>query len=353
MRRKKQVIRKNKMIKTKRKRRIRKTIDWTKLAYIEGQQQGNHHRMSDENHQHKFVNRLWTEWILSNRVNVSKNNGRQYHEAAASFLAGYGNAVGIQQKDWVLVPTTQSIGAIVSVMNEEKTILSILNQLQRLPLDEIIFVVNGSKDLSFHLIRNHSDSVIIHYPHPIGHDVGRAIGAKLANSDILLFMDGDFPVFAEHLVPFIDAVERGLDVALNDISPYIGLFSGRDAVTMIKQFLNRSLSRPDLGANSLTAVPHALSKKAVQSITYTKLMVPPIAQAAAILNGLNIGAPMSVDVITKNRLRADNMGTDNSVSEMIIGDHVEALNIVMEVRGARMLFEDSIRQRMKVGVDVD
>jgi hypothetical protein len=351
--RRKRVIRKKKIVRKKQKRSIKKRLSWIKAAYTEGLRQGYEHRMSEGKNQHKFINQLWNHWIISNRTHVRKNKGRLYHKAVSSFLKGYGSAAGIQPGDRVLVPTTKSIGVIITVMNEEKTILSVLNQLRRLPLDEIIFVVNGSKDQSFQLIRNHSEAVIIHYPQPLGHDVGRAAGAKMAKSDILLFIDGDFPVFAEHLVPFIDAVERGFDVALNDISPYIGMFSGRDAVTVIKQFLNRSLSRPDLGANSLTAVPHALSRRAIQSITYANLMVPPKAQAAAILNGLKIGSPMSVDVITKNRIRDNNKGTANSVAEMIIGDHVEALNVAMEARGPRMFFEDSIRQRSHAEVEVD
>lgn len=354
--RRKRVVRKKKIRKKKVLQRQRgtakKTANWTKKAYAAGKREGKSHRMTNEKNQHKFVNSLWNHWIHSNRnrVNVLKNNRRPYHKAAASFLKGYSHAAGIQLHNWVLAPTTQSIGAIVTVMNEEKTIRSVIKQLQRLPLDEVIFVVNGSRDQSFHFIRNHSNAMIIHYPHPIGHDVGRAIGAKMAKSDILIFLDGDFPVSAEHLVPFIDAVERGLDVALNDISPYVSLFSKWDPVTIMKQFLNRSLSRSDLRANSLTAVPHSLSKKAVQTITYANLMVPPKAQVVAILNGLNIGAPMSVNVISKNRIRANNRGKVNSVSEMIIGDHVEALNTAMEVRGPRILHEDTIRERLHAGV---
>jgi glycosyltransferase involved in cell wall biosynthesis len=235
-------------------------------------------------------------------------------------------------------------------MNEETSIRSVIKQLRRLPLDEMVIVVNGSNDQSFHLIRNHSNATIIHYPDPIGHDVGRAIGARITNADILLFLDGDFSIPAEHVVPFIEAVGDGLDVALNNISPYIGNFSARDEVTIVKQFLNVTMGRADLQANSLTAIPHALSKKAVQSIHYTNLMVPPKALVAAIINNLRIGCPASVNVFIPNKIRTNNIGKTNRVSEMIIGDHIEALQEAMEARGARLSFKDGMRNREFAGV---
>ncbi|KKO54344.1 hypothetical protein XI25_09570 [Paenibacillus sp. DMB20] len=242
------------------------------------------------------------------------------------------------------------MAAIVMVMNEKDTILQVIEQLQRMPLHEMIFVVNGSTDESFEMIRNQSDATIVHYQRALGHDVGRAIGAKLADSDILLFLDGDFPVMAEQLVPFIDAIERGTDIALNNITPYIGLFSGRDAVTTVKEFLNRSMSRGDLEANSLTAVPHAMRKEAAGMIGYGNLAIPPKAQVIAIEKGLSISAPASVDVITRNRIRARNVGPNNVVSDMIIGDHIEALKAVIDSKGSRLSFPDQIRHRQIIRV---
>ncbi|GIO98821.1 hypothetical protein J14TS5_39070 [Paenibacillus lautus] len=231
------------------------------------------------------------------------------------------------------------------MMNEKDTILQLLEQLHRLPLHEIIFVVNGSTDESFEMIRNQSKAIIVHYKQALGHDVGRAVGAKLADSEILLFLDGDVPILAEHLVPFIDAIEQGSDIALNDISPLIGMFSNRDYVTIVKEFINRSMGRADLEANSLTAVPHAIKKEAAQIIGYANLSVPPKAQVIALEKGLKINAPASVDVITKNRLRARNVGLQNAVSDLIIGDHIEALKTAFDLKGPRLSFTDQIRQR--------
>jgi hypothetical protein len=296
---------------------------------------------ADPSNPHKQVNACWNDWYRS----VQRLPGSSYHPLASQFMAGYCRHKEWHSGNWVLVPSTKKIAAIVSVMNEKETILSILEQLHRLPLHEIIFIVNGSTDESFELIRNHSQATIVYYHDPLGHDVGRAIGAKLADSEILLFLDGDFAVHAEHLVPFIDSVDQGMDIALNNIAPYIGLFSSRDEVTTVKEFVNQSMARTDLGANSLTAVPHAMTKQAAEQIGYANLAVPPKAQVIAMDMGLKVGSSTSVNVITRNRIRAGNVGQNNKISDLIIGDHIEALKMVLDLKGPRLSFPDQIRQR--------
>ena len=287
------------------------------------------------------INKSWSHWYSS----VKPLPWPVYYAAAAKYAEGYCKHSKGYFGNRVLLPTDKTVAGIVMVMNEKDTILQVIEQLHRMPLHEVIFVVNGSTDESFEMIRNQSNAVIVHYHQALGHDVGRAIGAKLADSDILLFLDGDFPVLAEHLVPFIDAIERGMDIALNNISPYIGLFSDRDYVTIVKEFINRSMSRGDLEANSLTAVPHAMRKEAASIIGYSNLAVPPKAQVIAMEKGLSINAPASVDVITRNRLRTRNVGPYNAVSNMIIGDHIEALKTVIDLKGTRLSFPDQIRHR--------
>ncbi|MGO4791469.1 glycosyltransferase family A protein [Paenibacillus sp. 2KB_20] len=315
---------------------------WKEKAYTVGYQQAVHEDIEREDTDpHIKLNESWNRWYHS----VRPLPWAIYHAAASKFVEGHRKHSGIYPGNAVLLPTDKRVAAIVLVMNEKDTILQLLEQLHRLPLHEIIFVVNGSTDESFEMIRNQSKAIIVHYKQALGHDVGRAVGAKLADSDILLFLDGDVPILAEHLVPFIDAIEQGSDIALNDISPWIGMFSKRDYVTIVKEFINRSMGRADLEANSLTAVPHAIKKEAAQIIGYANLSVPPKAQVIALEKGLKINAPASVDVITKNRLRARNVGLQNAVSNLIIGDHIEALKTAFDLKGSRLSFSDQIRQR--------
>ncbi|MUG86570.1 glycosyltransferase [Paenibacillus timonensis] len=257
--------------------------------------------------------------------------------ASLAYRRGYADTAGLSTP-WLPLPLNGSASAIVTASNEEKTLPAVVAELRKLPLQEIIVVLNGCNDGSFTAVDRDPRITRLSFPERLGHDVGRAIGAAAATGDILLFTDGDLCVGAEDLAAFLIAIDQGMDLALNDLSPYLPPFSQQDEVTRCKAFLNLALGRPDLKANSLTAVPNALSRRALQTVGTAALIVPPKAQALALARGLKAGAPISVDVIRKNRIRTSNSGTGNAVAQMIIGDHMEALGEVMKTEGVRLRF---------------
>jgi hypothetical protein len=242
-----------------------------------------------------------------------------------------------------------SVAVILTVMNEEETLPKVLEQLELLQPNETIIVVNGSTDLSFVTARSAKHAIVLHYPSRLGHDVGRALGAKLASSDIILFLDGDFMIPAQRLLPFIQMIAAGYDVALNNISPYLGNFGNWDQVSIMKNYLNRMLGRSDLLANSMTAVPHALSRGAAAKIGFSLLAVPPLAQKTAITLGMKIGCAASIDVVSANKLRKINSGEHNLVADLIVGDHMEALASTIANTGSRLSYADVIRRREEAG----
>ncbi|WP_245596227.1 glycosyltransferase family 2 protein [Paenibacillus taiwanensis] len=253
-----------------------------------------------------------------------------------AYQNGYSRAAGpdLALPSVVLIPSSKRHAVIISAMNEQERIGAVLHELERLVPDELIIIVNGSTDMTLQLAREASSAAtIVHYPDAIGHDVGRSIGAKLARADVMLFTDSDFQVPAEDLGAFLWAVESGVDVALNDISPFMGTFDSRDAISHCKLWLNCTLGREDLDVNSLTAVPHALSRRTVDTIGVDALSVPPRAHALAVLHGLNVQQVHVVDVITHNRIRATNVGTHNPVAQLILGDHVEAIQEIWNWHG--------------------
>ncbi|WP_244996332.1 glycosyltransferase family 2 protein [Paenibacillus woosongensis] len=252
-----------------------------------------------------------------------------------AYRRGY-NKFAKQTVQGIPLPLYGKASAVVSACNEGSTIAAVIAELLRLPIQEIIVVLNGCKDGSFRSIESNERVTVVSYPERLGHDVARAIGASLASGDTVLFADGDIVLAAEDLAPFLVEVENGIDVVLNDISPYLPPFSKQDAVTHSKMFLNYMLGRPDLKANSLTAVPHALSRRALASLGATALIVPPKALALAIAQGLKIRAPRPVDVVRNNRLRSGNVGDGNEVSRLILGDHIEAFEAVMRLQGRRL-----------------
>lgn len=246
-------------------------------------------------------------------------------------------------------PAARRAAAVVPAQNEERTIGAVLRQLRRLPLDEVIVVVNGSRDRTAEIAAAHGCRVI-EIAGSLGHDVGRAVGAALADADICLFTDADIIVPAEDLAPFLRAVEDGVDVALNDLDRIIALPHRRHVVTLAKTFLNHVLDRPDLGLNSLTGVPHALSRRAVETIGWQRLAVPPVAHAAAVLAGLRVRAVHPVNVAARNRVHRYDSPTRLPIvlERLILGDHLEALELVKAARGARGGREDTLRQRAQM-----
>ncbi|MBD0381612.1 glycosyltransferase family 2 protein [Paenibacillus sedimenti] len=295
-----------------------------------------------------FINSLWYYYYNSERRSIPIN---RYAACAEAFLDGYCAQLGIEKPDGVLIPTLKSMAAVITVFNEEETIGHVLEQLRRLQIQEIIVVINGSTDNSFAVTRQTSPATIVHYPAAIGHDVGRSIGAMLTTADMVLFLDGDIPIKAEQLLPFIQAMDGGADVALNDLTPFIGQFALRDGVTMMKEFLNAIQGRSDLKSNSMTAIPHMLSSNAIERIGAANLIVPPKAQSLAIKLGLRICAPASIDVIKENKVTRLNTGAFNPVSNLILGDHLEAMHTLIKSHSSRLGFVDPIRKRSQLRRD--
>lgn len=218
------------------------------------------------------------------------------------------------------------VSVIIPVMNERSTLTGVLQEARQLtsPPPEIIVVANGSTDGSDKLA--HSLGVrVIYYKEPLGHDVGRSIGAKYASGDILLFLDGDMRIRALELKPYIEAVKKGVDIALNR---YSGPTQTKAAhpVVMAKHAFNAAIMRQDLRGASLTAVPHAVSRRALEAIGASALCVPPKAMAAAALRGLRIEAVHHVNVARLNPVRRRGNGGKDPLTELIVGDHIEAIH---------------------------
>jgi hypothetical protein len=272
----------------------------------------------------------FVEWMNANIYPRPEYN--RMKRLSEAFCQGYANASGRRERGIPLL-LQGSAAAVVCASSEEEHIHAMLNELERLPLQEIIVVLNGCRDNSYALSRSHRLVTVVYYPQRLGHDVGRSIGARLVGADNVLFCDGDLVIPAEDLAPFLYAVDGDCDVALNDLNKHLPMFARQDEVTCCKSFLNMVLGRSDLGANSMTAVPHALSGRLFKELNPKHLTVPPKAQAMAILGGYRVKAVHAVDVFSRNRKRRDNTGRGNAVARMIIGDHAEALQEIFERYG--------------------
>ncbi len=238
------------------------------------------------------------------------------------------------------------VSVIIPAMNEAGTIAGVIAEARKVhPRCEVIVVVNGSTDTTAAIAAKHGAKVLL-FLQPLGHDVGRSVGAEAASGDILLFTDGDLPVTAAQLRPFVAAVGGGADVALNDYSgPVSGVLP--HPVVLSKHALNLFLGRPDLKGSSLTAVPHALSRSALRVLGTEALSRPPLAHARAVMEGLQVQTVHHVPVGKLNAARRKRAGVD-PLQEVVVRDHLDALALVLQRRGPRAGFSDGARRREMV-----
>ncbi|MCL6581895.1 MAG: glycosyltransferase [Firmicutes bacterium] len=254
--------------------------------------------------------------------------------------------------------------ACIAARNEVKTVRAVLEQAAGCPLlDEVLVLVNGSTDGTGEAARAAACGgawrpglglEVVEVTEPLGHDVGRAVTARLAlerNAGVLVFLDADFPVHGQDLTPFVLAVRDGVDVALNQLTPVLAGWASEGPTASARIFLNACLGRPDLGVSSLLSVPHALSRRAVETIGPRNLAVPPLAQTLAVLAGLEVRAVHTVNVVVPNRPGPDRPRSldPRSMCELILGDHVEALVALAGRRGPRAGLGDFGRWREAAG----
>jgi hypothetical protein len=262
--------------------------------------------------------------------------GKKY---AADFMRGAGVYATVTP-----VPLQNKAAAVLYVGPGNTALHKVLSQLQSLPLHEIVLIMTHSTDEKFTLARSLPNTVIAHLPEEVDPDVGRALGAKLTSADTVLFVDGEHAVDASNLARFLWECDRRVDVALNNLSPHYGLFHQRGGVELFHEFLNMSLNRDDLRMNSMSVLPYAVSRRALDTLGAVVLSVPVKAHALAILKGLRIGLADSVAVRIP---QYDTNSGDNW--KKTAGDHVEAWREAMSVRGNRLHFADSNRNRRILG----
>ncbi len=232
------------------------------------------------------------------------------------------------------------VSVIIPVRNERDRIGKVIWNARRVhPSTEVIVVANGTTDGSQRIARK-MGAKVIDYPDSLGHDVGRGVGSQEARGEILLFLDRDLPLPFRRLRPFVKAVMDGADVVLNG---FVAPSRRRriHPVVLSKYALNIILKRPDLKGASMTAVPHALNRRALSEIGHKNLSIPPKALAIAIEQGLRIETVANIPIERWNRKRRNRPW----MRELVVGDHLEAIHWFLERKGSRGGYWDGMRER--------
>lgn len=239
----------------------------------------------------------------------------------------------------------RDLSVIIPASNEEATIGDVLTEVEHLRPKEVIVVVNGSTDRTAKISADHQHRVV-EFTERLGHDVGRTVGARLASGSALLFVDADIVIPWVDLEPFVQAIDAGFDVALNDIDSIVRKYPW-DPVSVQKAWLNVCLNQPSLQTASLTAVPNALSRRVFDYISPDDLSVPPRAYTKLVSANVSIAKANIVDVVTRNKIHTWHgwVNGHNLMEDLIVGDHLEALDwLRLEQRAAprRSVPEDDI-----------
>jgi len=258
------------------------------------------------------------------------SHGRQY---AAGFLQRHAEAEPI-----LPVPLRKTAAAVVCATLPLLGLQNVLKELVSLPLRQVIVVIYGVPADKLPTIPVHPRIVVVVRPKVTDPDVGRAIGAKLADADTLLFVDGKKSVAASVLARFIWECDGRADIALNDLPMNKIWFHQRGGIPMLQEFLNASLNRRDLKSNSLAALPYALSRQALDTIGAATLCVPAKAHAVAIMSRLRIVAGGAAG----NPYPSP---SDKFVNRIVAGDHAEAWDTAIAIRGNRLNRPDLNRNR--------
>ena len=152
---------------------------------------------------------------------------------------------------------------------------------------------------------------------------------------------------SEELYNFIKGIQQGHEIVLNNLTWSVYLKMRPHYTTVGKYMLNRYLNKKEFVVGSLIAIPHAISRKVIEKLGWWNLADPALFQAMAMSRGVDISDMASVDVIYTNKVRPVHTGTSPGspypkATSRIMGDHLRALQYVIETYGNRGGFQRTI-----------
>lgn len=224
--------------------------------------------------------------------------------------------------------------AVVPAKNEQGRIKKVLTMLKSTQVDNIIAVVNGSKDNTMKEIKSLKlkNVEILYFKQELGIDVPRAIGAYHAyksGANAVIFVDGD--LIGNIQVQINDLLQaviyKEIDLAMTDCYPDLFYRSDlAEQILIFRSLLNLKLGvYKKIGFATPSHGPHAVSRRLMELADFRDFAVPPVILAFAVRYGL------SIDVAT--RLPQNQLGSTirnyfhaKKIADTIIGDTLEAIN---------------------------
>ena len=227
------------------------------------------------------------------------------------------------------------ICAIVPAKNESGRILTVLQNLALLPIDHIILITNGCRDSTVYqsLQLRIPKLQLIYFYEPLGIDIPRSIGAKIAQSlgcDAAIFVDGDMVgTFGKNLIELIDAIVIDkVDMALTNCYP----LPPRHIEKCNPTFKWRAQLNETLGLENQLQLanpshgPHAISKKLLNTISLQEFSIPPVTLSLAKIHNLKISTGTTIPHYLLGSSVKGNTHA-NKIIDTIVGDCLEAISV--------------------------
>lgn len=227
------------------------------------------------------------------------------------------------------------VSVIVPAKNEAGRVITVLQNLAILPIDHIILIANGCRDTTVYeaLELKIPKLQLIYFHEALGIDIPRAIGAKIArmlNSDVTLFVDGDMVgTFGRNLMELIDTVRISkADMALTNCYPIPPRHIERCNPTFLwRQKLSQSLGLENKISIATPAHgPHAVSKKLLNAIDLQEFAIPPVTLALARKKHLKISIGTTIPHYLLGSCVKGRLHT-GKIIDTIVGDCLEGIAV--------------------------
>lgn len=242
--------------------------------------------------------------------------------------------------------------SVVIVLGEEKSKLNqILNKVHHIkPLEIIIVADDRMSAIQSIPIFVESNVVVIEEKNKWKAPVH---GAKIANGDVILFLNGEDVIFSVELERFIEPLlKKEQDVILNNIDSvcFEKMRVEWPSIAMVyRKIVNDVLGRMDLKYDSMLSMPYAITKKAIEDIGYDTLQNPVLSQITLIEKGWRLQSSSAITNTSLNNITAKktsfykNQLTKLEVCE--IKENIKALESWLQRKNARGNYTDGGRKR--------
>ncbi|MGC3789949.1 glycosyltransferase family 2 protein [Priestia aryabhattai] len=191
----------------------------------------------------------------------------------------------------------KTLSVVLPVYNEEETLKSVLKQIKKVNVLEIIIVANGCTDASVKIAKEEGCTVKVVEKRLSPHEA-RMEGAKAAKGDAVLFVDGDIILSASELERFVQPLLfEHSDVVLNKWEKTKMNTFNRSELTW-STVLHHALGKPHR-ANACLKAPYGV----LVSVLKNHWELPPLSLFVTFLTQYRVSSHITIETQGKGSFR--------------------------------------------------